>query len=477
MPSGSVQSVPTEENPCPQPNPCCGRINTTYVENCGVRVTAKQPQMCNHGDTYNLDLEVVAQRDVCDVVITAILPCGVSLIRSSPEGVVNNGKHITWKIEGMKCGECINNRLTLRAECEGQMCVCFCVTAVPVQFCAVLCARPLLQCSKVGPCEVSLCDTVNYCISVTNTGSCAAEDVVVIDQVPLELEHCSRQRTLTFNLGKIEPCQTKKFGVPFRAVKLGKACNTIVVTSCNANQCSDTFCTLVTQCGIDIQKQGPEEVKIGGTAVYNIVVTNTGNKNLTDVVIVECAPQATTIVDAKGAQIRGNEALWKFANLKPGEKQTVNAVLTTCTPGYATNRVQVTSAQGCSANAEAITRWRGSPGLNVQIINPTGPICVGDVTTYYIRVVNQGSEDDQNVAVTVRFPASIMPTSISGSTSGKINNGVVLFNPAYVLGPRQTLEYRVDAIARESSDSRIKVDVSSDTFKTPIIQEESTIVH
>jgi conserved repeat domain/conserved repeat domain len=428
------------------------------------------------GDNYTLDIEVLAQRDVCEVVINAMLPDGVNLIRSSPEGLINNGRQIKWTIDGMKRGECITNRVTLRADREGDMCVCFCVTAVPVQFCTVLCARPNITCSKVGPCEVGLCDPVNYCVTVTNNGTCAAEDVVVIDQIPPELEHASGQRTLTYKLGCIEPCQTKKFNVCLTAAKLGKACNTVIVTSCNANQCTDTFCTLITQCGVDLQKSGPKEIRIGGTATYDLTVTNIGNKLLTEVVISDCAPNSTTIVDAPGSQISGNQAIWKFKELQPGEKQNLQMSVTSCTPGYYVNRAQVTTCQGCSARAEAGTRWRGTPGLNVQIANPEGPICVGDATTYFVRVVNQGTEEDQNVSVIVRFPKEIVPTQISGATAGRITNGVVTFNPANIVGPRQTLEYRIEACAREPGDARIKVEVSSDNFKTPIIQEESTIV-
>ena len=91
--------------------------------------------------------------------------------------------------------------------------------------------------------------------------------------------------------------------------------------------------------------------------------------------------------------------------------------------------------------------------------------------------MNQGSEEDHNVVVTVRLPAQVAPTQASGATPGTINGQTVTFAPISILGARNTAEYRVDAVARQSGEGRVKVEVSSDTIKTPITQEESQVVN
>src|SRR5581483_2247279 len=98
-----------------------------------------------------------------------------------------------------------------------------------------------------------------------------------------------------------------------------------------------------------------------------IVVTNTGDKPLTEVVVTDNAPSSTSIVSAPGAAVCGNQAVWKLRELKPSEKVSFTISLTTCTPGCFTNRVSVTDCQGCNDCAEFTTRWRGRPALTVCI--------------------------------------------------------------------------------------------------------------
>lgn len=474
-PACNVQPAPC----CPQP---CAQVNmhgTASSQICtdGVMVSVSQPTLCILGDNYALDLTVTACVDVCHAEVHAMLPEGVTLVRSEPAGVAQTADGLTWSFSKMKKGEVQKSRIILRADREGGLCVCFCVTAVPVQFCALICAKPVLECSKCGPEEVCPGDPIHYTISVTNKGTCAAEEVVVTDLVPDGIEHASGQRTLVFKLGTLEPCQTKKINACFTAVKRGKVCNTINVTACNANPTSCQWCTCICCCGVDITKTGPKEVPIGKTADYQIVVSNTGDKVLTDVVVTDNAPSATSIVEAKGAVINGNQAVWRFNELKPGEKQNLVLTLTTCTPGYFVNKVCVDDCQHCTACAEWGTRWKGRPALNICIEEAEDPICIGQFNTYIIRVVNQGSEEDSNVNVVVRFPAEIQPVSAYGATPGQVSGQTVTFAPVKILGSRQTLEFRVEAQAKSSGDARIKLEVSSDSIKTPITQEESTIVN
>jgi len=455
---------------------CCHPHSNELCCLDGITVTARNPEMCMLGDQYPLEFDVRACDSVCDVVVHTTLPDGVTYVRSQPEATVE-GRRVTWNFGHMAKGQCLSAKIWVRCECEGEQCACFCASASPVRFCSLLCAKPILVCHKCGPEECVPGDPIHYTVTVTNRGSCTATGVVVTDNVPEGLEHASGLRTLTFNLGCLEPCQTKKINMCFTAVRRGEICNTATVTACNADPTSCTSkCIVCAECA-ECVKVGPKEVAVGKNADYTITVTNTGDKPLTEVTVTDHAPNATSIVAAPGAKISGNQAQWRVKQLNAGEKATFNISLTTCTPGCFTNRVSMVNCQGCNRCCEFTTRWKGRPALAMCVTGNPSPICIGEPVTYNVEVNNQGSESDQNVVVVVRFPSEIVPESIAGEVPGKISGNTVTFEPYNNFAPRQTIRLRINARGKASGDGRVVVEVSSDSIKKPIVQQESTIVN
>lgn len=489
----SWQQAPSGCGSCPQPvaSSCgsCSEANLQPPSACkqscqgqlrtpeGLTVQVRNQQLCMLGDQYPLEFDIRAtEGNLCDVVVSLQLPEGVSYVHSQPQGYVK-GRNLIWDIGAMKAGQCISAKVLLRCECEGELCACFCASATPMACCSILCARPQLTCCKTGPEEVCPGDPVNYTITVTNQGSCAAEEVVVTDNVPDGLEHSSGQRSLTFRLGRLEAGEAKRLNVCFTAVKRGRVCNTAVVTACNAESTSCQVCTCICKCDVQISKTGQKEAVIGKNADYQITVANVGDKPLTDVVVTDCAPASTSIVAAQGAAINGNQAVWKLRTLNPGERVNLGMTLYSCTPGCFTNRVNVTSCQGCSDSADFTTRWRGRPALNMQICDTKDPICIDDTTSYRITVINQGSDADEDVQLVVYFPEELEPIYATGDTGSQISGNTVTFEPRAEFGPRQSISYRIDARAKSSGDARVVAEVTSAAFTTPIVQQESTVVN
>src|SRR5690606_17705286 len=103
------------------------------------------------------------------------------------------------------------------------------------------------------------------------------------------------------------------------------------------------------------------------------------------------------------------------------------------------------------------------------------PIQIGETTTYTVRVTNQGSADDTNVRMVVRFPEEIDP--VSASHGGVVNGKEVTFPPFPRLTPKQAFEYSIIARGVKAGDSRVTFIRTSDGIPAPTSAEESTRVY
>lgn len=460
-------TVPTQPFPCDPSGNCCSN---------GVIVQVRNPKMCLLGDQYPLDVDITACCDVCEVILTATLPAGVTFLRSQPQARIQ-GDQAIWRFAHLYKGQNVTAKIWLKCDREGDLCTCFCVKATPVAFCAIRCAKPVLICEKCGPAEVCPGQPIPYTVTVTNVGTCTARNVLVTDPLPDELEHASGLRILNFRLGDLEPCQTKKINFCVTACKRGRVCNTIVASASNANQTSCEACTCISCCAIECNKTGPKEVPVGQNADYQIHLVNTGDRTLYEIVVTDSAPITTTIAAAPGAVLYGKQAIWRLRELKPGEGVTFPITLTTCSPGLFTNHVHVETCEGCQTCCEFETNWKGRPALDVCVTSCENPICVGDTTQFKIVVINKGQEVDSNIQVVVNFPPELIPVEGSGAAVARIEGPTVEFVPIPRLAPQQTLEYYITAEASAPGDLRPRIEVSSDFIKNPITQEESLIVN
>jgi uncharacterized repeat protein (TIGR01451 family) len=315
---------------------------------------------------------------------------------------------------------------------------------------------------------------VKYNIVVSNKGTTPARNVVVTDQVPDGLEAANGQKQLTFNVGELGPGQSRSIPVTFKAVKRGKPCNVAVATSSNAGKVSDEVCTLIVQPGLAIMKTGDKEQFLGRNARYQVVVTNTGDTTLTGVVVTDTAPSPTTIVSAEGASIQGNTATWNIAELGAGQARRFNVNLTSKVAGNYCNRVTAATQSGLRESAEACTTWRGVSAILIEMVDDPDPLQIGETTTYTIRVTNQGTAEDTNIGVAAQFGKEMTPVSAqNGTVSGK----TVTFAKVPRLAPKQSVTYAISAKAEATGDHRLRVSLTSDVLKTPVVEEESTNVY
>jgi uncharacterized repeat protein (TIGR01451 family) len=420
---------------------------------------------------YVMDLQAVAC--VADVVVTDIVPEGASYVRSDPPAKVD-GRKLIWVFPEMDAGQTRQIKVWIKAEKEGTLASCATVHALPRVCAQTFVGKATIAITKTGPETAILGSDIAYNIVVSNKGTAVARNLVVVDELPDGLVAAGGQSHLSYNLGDLAPGASKTLTVPAKAVKRGKFCNGAAVATANAGEAKAEACTTILQPGLKIVKTGTKEQFLNRVAKYTIVISNTGDTVLKNVVVTDTAPAPTAIVTAPGAVVTANTASWNVGDLGPGQEKSFSINLTSQQAGNHCNSATVACDQGLRATSEACTIWRGLGAVLLEVVDDPDPIKVDDETVYTIRVTNQGTANLHNIKTTADFDVETLPIATS---VGQISGQKVTFPVVRELGAKQSFSYTVKVRGVKVGDSHSKVTVVSDEIPRPVVEEESTQVY
>ncbi|MCC5831650.1 MAG: OmcB family cysteine-rich outer membrane protein [Chlamydiales bacterium] len=477
---------PCGSGQCEQPFPgerCYGNMRAYQTsDDRVVELCQRAPEYATVGSPYPIEISITAQKECADIIVRQTLPGDSEFIRSDPPAQPDQHNSLQWEFPHMNCGESQRICVWVRPMKEG-----CCPTAATVCACPQICAytncgQPVICIRKCGPECVCLYCPVSYRIEVCNSGSATAYDVVVQDQVPDGLSHASGMTCLTYQLGDLCPGQSRCFNVDFCATKRGCVTNVATVTYCGGPICSAEASTLVNEPCVEVTKTGPDWAYICKTVDYTITVTNPGDLVLRDVVVDDVSPIGTVIVDAPGAEICCNRAIWCIPEFCPGETKTFHVSLQSQVAGCLTNKVTVSTNSDCGpcvTCAEAVTCWKGIPATHMCMVDTCDPVCLDgdDMTSYKVCISNRGSAEDTNVQLQITFTDELQPESVSGPTRGRISGQTVIFEPIQRLDPKQCVEYCVRVRAVSVGDARAEATLNSDGLGAPVTDTEATHVY
>lgn len=460
----------------------CYRGQRVYqtCDDCVVELLQRSPEFATVGAPYPIEILITARKECAEVAVHQTLPCGSEFIRSDPPVTPDQSGSLHWQFPHMTGGECQRIVVWVRPLKEG-----CCMSAATVCACPQLCSytncvQPVLCVKKYGPECVCLYCPACYTVDICNSGSGTAYDVVVVDNVPEGLTHSSGMSTLTYELGDLAPGQSRRINIDLCATGRGCVTNVACVSYCGGPKCCAEWSTIINQPCIEVTKTGPDWAYICKVVDYTVNVTNCGDLTLKDVCIDDVSPPGTTIVNAPGAEVCCNRAVWCLSEFCPGETRSFTVSLRSQVPGCATNKVTVTGQSDCGqyvACAEATTCWKGLPAVHMCMVDTCDPICIGDTTVYRVCVTNRGSADDTGVKLSINFTNELQPLCSNGPTNGAINGQTVNFAPIERLAPGQSVEYCVSVKGVSAGDARAEAVLSSDSLGAPVTDTEATHVY
>jgi len=127
-------------------------------------------------------------------------------------------------------------------------------------------------------------------------------------------------------------------------------------------------------------------------------------------------------------------------------------------------------------NSACATEVTGLPAILLEKSDNPDPVAVGDTTTYTVKVTNQGSADDANVAISIVVDSELMPVS-SEQPGAMITGQTVTFPVVPALGAKQAVTYTVLAKGVTAGNAHTKFIVGSQMLTSPLTAVESTTVY
>ena len=353
------------------------------------------------GEPIDYKIIVTAKRAVINVEVDEFLPDSLKFQSSTPKASINQFGMPSWDLEAFKAGEKETILVTVIPSKEGLYEVCSVVRAEPLICLPLTVGMPELAITKSGPSYAELGDEVSWNVTVTNTGTATATDVVITDKLPAGFTATS---PVSKKVGDLAPGQSSSMVVSAKSNQQGSFTNTAVATHARGGPQEATSPVNVVQSRVSITKTGPATGYIFVEEPYTITVTNTGNTELTDVVVTDILPDGAVlrgkvadggeVYDVHGSS-SGNEGgrfmppvydsnrniygywkqggnsiaddtadkiVWNVGNLAPGQSKTFHVSFHANKPMTTVNRAVVTARgpSGEPSRAEAKAPYTAS---------------------------------------------------------------------------------------------------------------------
>ena len=428
---------------------------------------------------FELRVRNTGQSVAENVVVRDEIPVGAEFIDSNPKATAVGQDAVYWEIGAIRPGEDVVVSIELTPTEEGQV---GSVASVSFQTSATARTRvtkPQLVLEQTGPREALLGEAVRFSIKLSNPGSGVATGVVLEEDVPVGLSHSSGNK-LEYEVGTIQPGQTRHLELTLKAAQAGPVVNTIVARAQGDLESTSSVELAVIAPKLTVDVEGPSKRYLDRQATFEVSVANPGTAPAHDVEVVANLPKGLQFVSTNNSghyDQRRHAVIWSLEQLPAGEMGKAQFTAKPVEMGQYEIRAEGKAESGLESSDGHAIAVEGIAALFFGVADQVDPIEVGGRTTYEIKVVNQGSKAASNVRILAQAPEGMNPVSASGPTSEQIQGQLISFDPMTSLSPKGEAVFRITVQGAQPGDHRFRVQLSSDDMSSPVIKQEGTHIY
>lgn len=337
---------------------------------------------------------------------------------------------------------------------------------------------PRLELTMAAPAEAGLCDPIGVKIVVRNSGGVPISQIQVTDTLPAGMKTLGGQTNLNLETGPLKPGEGHEFQFQVTAAGVGTYVHKARAVGAGGGVAEASAATIVRAPAIALECGAPVEVLIGQPVEVCLTVRNSGEIPEARTTLKLPIPEGSIFARATdGGVFADGRVTWEIANLAASGSKKLCAVFSLRQPGSLSFAPATSSACSPPAQSACTTRVGGIPAILVELVDLEDPIVLGDDVTYVIKATNQGSANLTNLRVVCAVPNSQEFVSSAGATPARAEGRTISMEPLPVLEGKAQASWRVVTKALQAGDSRFTVEITSDQFKQPIPQDESTTLY
>lgn len=440
--------------------------------------------------TYSITVTNTSRGPSDPLTVEDLLPDGITYVSSDPPATPQENRLI-WTLPPLPPGAAKIITMQARASRTGtfnnQVRVIDADRSVAAEtFASTAVTAPGLKVRMSAPANAFVGSTVDFTVSVENSGDAPANNVYVVDTFDdgLVYEPFPNQREFELNYATLAPKEVKTQVLKLKAVKPGTFTNRVKATADGGLLDQTTAQVNVTRIGLGLNQRGPQARYVRGKIIWEINVENTNAQPVDNVVVHDTLPpQVIYKASTNNGQVAGNnEIVWNLGVLEAGGKRKLMVeVEAKDVAPKATNHVVATFGPNLQEKSEADVEIRGIPALLMlaEQTDRKGTIRQGESTTYVVTLNNTGSQRVGKLVVQVKTSPELKVVRAIGpdGTAAQIQGDTITFKQMDDLIPSQQFSYTLEVEGVAAGDGRINIQYTSDlTGKEPVKDSEQLSV-
>lgn len=426
---------------------------------------------------YSIIVKNIGTKPAHQVVVEDQIPRGTELTGTIPQGEMDD-KRLIWKVGTFQPGDEKKILVRVIPHKEGQV-----GSVATVHFFSEVAAQtlvkpPELELTISSPTQAKIGEPVTFRFKVTNTGTEDAKKVFLRDIIPEGLTH-SDGNDLEYPIGDLPSGKSEEISLTLTAAGSGIISNRAVVTADGGVKIEKTAALKILQSPLVLSRTGPRLRYVGRESEFTNLVTNDSDSSVAQTTVTEIVPAGMKFIEATsgGHYNPGTRTVaWSIDRLAPKQSKELKVKLIPTETGTKTSVVQAVDASGMKVGTSSQTQIEGFAALSLDVTPPEQPIAVGERLTLHIVARNRGTAAARNLKLKITLPPEMEAISARGPTRYTQQGNQILFDSVEQMNGKKQAGYTLSLKALRSGDARIRVEISSDALRQPLIRDEAVLI-